>query len=112
MKAFNLPEVHGLRPALVLNIILVTMILGVFGVAHTWLGMRQQEKDQEITQAQNRIQQLTKEIRRLEVDVNHRLSNGTLFSQMESMGVKLQLIKPDEIINLAPMTEHSTVTTN
>lgn len=112
MRAFNLPEVPGLRPSLVLNILLVTVILGAFGVAHTWLGMRQQEKDREITQVQDRIQQLTNEIRRLEVDVNHRLSNGTLFSQMDSLGVKLQLIKPDEIINLAPIAEHSSASTN
>lgn len=101
MKSTSLSGPHGLRPTLVLNIVLVTVLLGVFGVAHTWLGMRQQEKEREITQLQNRLQQLTNEIRRLEVDVNHRLSNGTLFSQMESMGMKLQLIQPSDVVNLA-----------
>lgn len=110
MRAINLPEVNSLRPSLVLNIVLITLIIGVFGGAHTWLGMQQQQKDREITRSQERIQQLTNEIRRLEVDVSQRLSNGTLFSQMENMGLKLQLIKPDEIISLAPLEEHPPAT--
>jgi hypothetical protein len=107
MRPLNIPEVPGLRPTLVLNIILITLILGVFGGAHTWLGMQQQQKDREITRTQDRIQQLNNEIRRLEVDVNHSLSNGNLFSQMESLGVKLQLIKPEEIISMGPIVENS-----
>ena len=112
MRPVNIPEVPGLRPTLVLNIILITIILCVFGGAHTWLGMQQQQKDREISKMQDRIQQLNYEIRRLEVDVNHRLSNGTLFSQMESLGVKLQLIKPEEIISLGPMAENTPATKN
>ena len=90
----------GLRPSLVLNIILVVGILGVFGIAHTWLGMRHHEKDKEVKRLEDVITQVQNEIRRLEVDVNHRKSNGTLCNQMEALGIRLQLMQPREAILL------------
>ncbi len=87
---------------LVLNIVLVVLILGAFGVAHTWLGMRQRDKAKEVNRLQEMVQRTENEIRRLGLDIGQRSSNGALISQMDTLGVKLQLIKPgaSEIVTL------------
>lgn len=92
----------SLKPMFVLNIILVVVILGAFGIAHTWLGMRMKEKSKEVNRLQEVVQRTQNEIRRLEVDVGQRTNNGILISRMDALGVNLKLIKPgvDEIVTL------------
>jgi hypothetical protein len=92
----------SLRPMLVMNIILVVLFLGAFGIAHTWLGMRQREKEKEINRLADIIQRTDNEIRRLDSGNRQRTNNGPLFSRMESLGVKLRHIDPavDEILTV------------
>jgi cell division protein FtsL len=100
MKFPQLTDQSPLRPIIVLNIMLVVIILGIFGFSHTWLGMRQQEKEKEVKRLQEQIQQTQHEIRRLNVDVNHNMSNGALFTLIEDMNLQLQRFSDDEAILL------------
>lgn len=100
MKRAELIYRNSLRPGLVLNISLLGVLLALFGFAHTWLGMRLQEKDKSRRALEEQVTQLGNEIRRLEVDVNHLLSNGALVSRMHEKDVRLRLINPGEVITL------------
>lgn len=88
-----------LRPNVVLNLVLITCILGVIGVAHVWLGMRRHEKERELRRLEEALQQSENEIGRLRAVVQHRSSPGTLSSQIEAMGIRLER-NTDRIITL------------
>ncbi len=94
----------SLKPMLVLNILLVVVILGAFGIAHTWLGMKQKEKAKEVNQLADVIQRLDNEIRRLDSGNRQREKSGPLLSRMSSFGIDLKRTNPDvdEILTVQP----------
>ena len=102
MKLAKLSEAGHLRPTLVLNIILVVLILGGFGLAHTWLGMRSHDKDKEVKKIEDSIRQLENEIRRLRVQVDPMIGNGPLCNQLAQTGIELQRIDKEKIVEIGP----------
>ncbi|MBP7948074.1 MAG: hypothetical protein KA004_00365 [Verrucomicrobiales bacterium] len=106
MKRSHLIYRNSLNPGLLLNLALVGVLLAFFFVAHTTLGMRLHEKEKQKRKLEETTAQLGNEIRRLDVDVSHLLSNGSLVSQMKSLGINLRLIQPSEIVELQTKESH------
>lgn len=109
----NNPRGHAgsLRPNVVLNLVLVTCILGVIGVAHVWLGMRRHDKEREVRRLEEAIQQSENEIRRLHAVIQHRSSPGTLSSQIDAMGIQLER-NADRVVTLTNTKDHSATEQN
>ncbi len=101
MKRHDLIYRNQLRPGLILNLVLMTVLLAGFGLAHGWLGVRYHQKGEDIKRLEAEAVMMENQIRELEVKTSNFLNPGWLAKQKDALHLDLRRIVPNEPVELA-----------
>jgi hypothetical protein len=91
---------NKLRPEVIYCMLLGAVMLVCIGLAHVWVGLRQDDRTKELKKARQHITQLENEIRLMETELEKAQEQGRLAIQMRKFALPLEKFPGDEPIEL------------